>query len=71
MPKYSLEVRGFNGLRGVCIRQAGWLAHRHKRRIDWEDTALVFETKGQSSKPVRKANGWVSTIGERLEATFQ
>ena len=70
MPKYSLEVKGFNGSPEVCIRPTALPEPRHKRRIDWEDTALVFEIKGQSSNPARKANGWVNTIGERLEATF-
>ena len=70
MPKYNWEVKGFNGSPEVCIRPTEWPEHRHKRRIDWEDTVLVFETKERLSNPQHKANGWVSTIGERLEATF-
>ena len=71
MPKCNLEVKGVNGSPEVCIRPTEWLEPRHKQRTDWEDTALVFEIKGPSPNPERQANGWVSTIGERLEATFQ
>ena len=70
MPKCSLEVKGFNGSPAVCIRPMAWPELRHKQHINWEDTVLVFETKGRSSKPEHRATGWVSTIGERLEATF-
>ena len=70
MPKCNLEIKGSNGSPEVCIRPTEWPEHHHKRRIGWEDTVLVFEIKGSSPNPEHKANGWVSTIGERLEATF-